>query len=48
MINNTGKKDSMEKRHMVETLTAMDFEQVPGTAEGDAIAILDHLRRQER
>jgi hypothetical protein len=48
VINHTGKKDIMEKRHILEILTAMDLERVPGMVEGDVIAILDHLRGQER
>jgi len=42
--NHTGTKGGMEKRHMLEILSAMELEKVPGASSGDALAILEHLR----
>jgi hypothetical protein len=42
--NHTARKGRMEKRHMMEILSAMELEKVPGASSGDALAILDHLR----
>jgi hypothetical protein len=45
--NHTGTKGRMEKRHMMEILSAMELEKVPGASSGDALAILEHLRGKE-
>ena len=42
--NHTGTKGRVEKRHMIEILSAMELEKVPGASSGDALAILEHLR----
>ena len=45
--NHTGTKGRMEERHMMEILSAMELEKVPGASSGDALAILEHLRGKE-